>query len=76
MSGVRLRAVADEHAGTALCQESPGREDSKAFFSEEKNQKTFAPSATFKFEAMAGIVPHAQNIKVFCFFSSEKKSLA
>jgi hypothetical protein len=26
--------------------------------------------------AMAGIYPLAQNIKVFCFFSSEKKTLA
>jgi hypothetical protein len=45
------------------------------FFSEEKNQKTFTSSAAPTIEAMAGIVLWAPEVKVFCFFSSEKKTL-
>ena len=45
------------------------------FFSEEKNQKTFISGACPTIEAMARIVVQAQKLKVFCFFSSEKKSL-
>jgi hypothetical protein len=43
------------------------------FFSEEKNQKTLILSAAPAIEAMAGIFSQAPEIKVFCFFSSEKK---
>jgi len=38
------------------------------FFFEKKNQKTFASSA-------ASLWVGQQDIKVFCFFSSEKKNL-
>jgi hypothetical protein len=41
----------------------------KAFFSEEKNQKTFA---TLSRPSPAAQTPELA--KVFCFFSSEKKS--
>jgi hypothetical protein len=44
----------------------------KLFFSEEKNQKTFASSPLPR---SGGILPPAPEIKVFCFFSSEKKTL-
>jgi hypothetical protein len=45
------------------------------FFSEEKNQKTFASGARGKIPAIASIVVAGGKIKVFCFFSSEKKTL-
>jgi len=44
------------------------------FFFEKKNQKTFAFSAAPTIEAMAQILPFTPDIKVFCFFSSEKKA--
>jgi hypothetical protein len=45
------------------------------FFSEEKNQKTFTSGARGKMPAMASIMGVQEGIKVFCFFSSEKKTL-
>jgi hypothetical protein len=45
------------------------------FFSEEKNQKTFTSPPLPRSPAMAGIYPWAPEVKVFCFFSSEKKAL-
>jgi hypothetical protein len=48
--------------------------ESKVFFSEEKNQKTFIPAPASRL----GHVPEVgscEDIKVFCFFSSEKKIL-
>jgi hypothetical protein len=47
----------------------------KMFFFEKKNQKTFIFSASPTIEAMDRIFPRASEIKVFCFFSSEKKTL-
>jgi hypothetical protein len=44
------------------------------FFSEEKNQKTFVSGAVRMVEAMAGGWAQRRRLKVFCFFSSEKKS--
>jgi hypothetical protein len=44
------------------------------FFFERKNQKTFTSPQVLLLEAMASIVGAAQKIKVFCFFSSEKKA--
>jgi hypothetical protein len=46
------------------------------FFFEKKNQKTFASPQVATIQAMAGIVGVAQDIKVFCFFSSEKKTFS
>jgi len=45
----------------------------RMFFSEEKNQKTFvpAPAAISKLSANLNVAPE---LKVFCFFSSEKKT--
>jgi len=40
----------------------------KAFFFEKKKQKTFAPC-----RVLAGLARDSR-IKVFCFFSSEKKA--
>ncbi len=45
------------------------------FFSEEKNQKTFNFLRLPSLPAMAGDYPQAADIKVFCFFSPEQKSL-
>jgi hypothetical protein len=45
------------------------REKKKQFFFEKKNQKTFA------FLACAAGESRDSDIKVFCFFSSEKKAL-
>jgi hypothetical protein len=50
------------------------------FFFEKKNQKTFTYPGVPPFQAptlktRASIVGVAQDIKVFCFFSSEKKTL-
>jgi len=42
--------------------------EASVFFSEEKNQKTFMSCAS-------GNVRAAEKVKVFCFFSSEKKAL-
>ncbi len=45
------------------------------FFSEEKNQKTFTSGARGQVQAMATQCEAAEKyIKVFCFFSSEKKT--
>jgi hypothetical protein len=38
------------------------------FFFEEKNQKTFVP------RSVSILVTPPQKVKVFCFFSSEKKA--
>jgi hypothetical protein len=46
------------------------------FFSEERKQKTFISPPLPTSPAMAGIVGAAPEVKVFCFFSSEKKTLA
>jgi hypothetical protein len=46
------------------------------FFSEEKNQKTFASGAHGTIRDMAGNVGAAPGMKVFWFFSSEKNILA
>jgi hypothetical protein len=51
------------------------------FFFEKKNQKTFtspqvATWETPKFKKWASILGVAQDIKVFCFFSSEKKTFS
>ena len=48
-----------------ICRYKEGR---KKFFSEEKNQKTFASASRFY-----PAEPTPQLAKVFCFFSSEKK---
>jgi hypothetical protein len=48
-----------------ICRYKEGR---KKFFSEEKNQKTFASASRFY-----PAEPTPQFAKVFCFFSSEKK---
>jgi hypothetical protein len=45
-------------------------EESKTFFFEKNKQKTFATLASVYQEG-----PKPKLIKVFCFFSSEKKSL-
>jgi len=52
----------------------PSIKEARMFFFEKKNQKTFASPWAPTREAMAPIVGVAQNIKVFCFFSSEKKT--
>jgi hypothetical protein len=46
------------------------------FFFEKKNQKTFACSPAPSLEAMTRQLGAAGKIKVFCFFSSEKKILS
>jgi hypothetical protein len=46
------------------------------FFSEEKNQKTFMSAPAPSLVDMAGEVGSTRRIKVFCFFSSEKKTLS
>jgi hypothetical protein len=46
------------------------------FFSQEKNQKTFASGAHGWIQAMAGQGGGGGDAEVFCFFYSEKKSLA
>jgi len=43
------------------------------FFSEEKNQKTFDSGACEEIRDLEGEFSSAEDIKVFCFFSSEKK---
>jgi NodT family efflux transporter outer membrane factor (OMF) lipoprotein len=48
---------------------------SKAFFSEEKNQKTFNFSVASDWMAKTTAACAGAGIKVFCFFSSEKKIL-
>jgi hypothetical protein len=48
---------------------------SKAFFSEEKKQKTFMSRARGTIRDLAGIVEPAGELKVFCFFFSKKKCL-
>jgi hypothetical protein len=45
------------------------------FFSEEKNQKTFMSGASGSGRAIASQRGSDEEIKVFCFFSSEKKAL-
>ncbi len=45
------------------------------FFSEEKNQKTFALGAIPDLSVLAPTVRAAEQIKVFWFFSSEKNYL-
>jgi len=50
-------------------------EESKMFFSEEKNQKTFDSSVLFHSPAKSRIYQWVPETKVFCFFSSEKKTL-
>jgi hypothetical protein len=47
----------------------------RRFFFEKKNQKTFVPEAVTTIVVMTRIFTRAQEIKVFCFFSSEKKTL-
>jgi hypothetical protein len=44
------------------------------FFSEEKNQKTFMSAPADGSGPWPESWDAAQNIKVFCFFSSEKKT--
>jgi hypothetical protein len=44
------------------------------FFSVEKNQKTFISGARGKIPAMASQRRSGGIIKVFCFFSTEKKT--
>jgi hypothetical protein len=51
------------------------RNGSKVFFSEEKRQKTFKYSVASRYPAMACHHSPTPKIKVFCFFSSEKKTL-
>jgi hypothetical protein len=46
----------------------------KTFFFEKKNQKTFMSSAAAR-SRLNPRVTQPEKIKVFCFFSSEKKSL-
>jgi len=43
-------------------------EKRKAFFFEKKNQKTFVPCSVCSRDTLL------EKIKVFCFFSSEKKT--
>jgi hypothetical protein len=45
------------------------------FFSEEKNQKTFASGAARRDPGLGRLDGSGGDIKVFCFFSSEKKNL-
>jgi hypothetical protein len=52
------------------------KKGSKAFFSEEKKQKTFIFSALPNAPATSRIYPRAPEAKVFWFFSSEKNSLS
>jgi len=47
----------------------------KAFFFEKKNQKTFIPPPAARLR-LSPTVPQPEAIKVFCFFSSEKKTLS
>jgi len=49
-------------------------EESKMFFSEEKNQKTLNSLVLSHSPAISRIYPWAPEAKVFCFFSSEKKA--
>jgi hypothetical protein len=44
------------------------------FFSEEKNQKTFTISATSPLSGHGRQLSAGAELKVFCFFSSEKKA--
>jgi hypothetical protein len=44
------------------------------FFSEEKNQKTFTSRQLQRSRPRPGSFRERQQIKVFCFFSSEKKT--
>jgi hypothetical protein len=48
------------------------REERKHFFSEEKKQKTFFSGRSCHFLNLLS----CGELKVFCFFSSEKKSLS
>jgi hypothetical protein len=54
----------------------PSFEKNKDFFFEKKKQKTFTSAPLPRCPAMAWIYPWAPEVKVFCFFSSEKKTLA
>jgi hypothetical protein len=56
------------------CGATPTEDRRKMFFFEKKNQKTFVFRCS-NIRAMAGTLPRAPEIKVFCFFSSEKKNL-
>jgi hypothetical protein len=60
----RFRAVGRPHRHASG---GGGKKAKKQFFFEKKNQKTFMPRS-------AGIVRRDSIIKVFCFFSSEKKA--
>jgi hypothetical protein len=46
---------------------------SKSFFSEEKKQKTFASALVDRYRTWPDSWEMLKEIKVFCFFSSEKK---
>jgi hypothetical protein len=52
----------------------PGDVVRKVFFSEEKNQKTFISLVASRLVLSLDLAA-SEGIKVFCFFSSEKKSL-
>jgi hypothetical protein len=47
----------------------------KAFFFEKRSKKTFNSPAASTMPARSRIVSRAQELKVFLFFSSEKKTL-
>ncbi len=49
------------------------KQEKTLLFLKKKKQKDFYVFAAPKIEAMAGILPHAPEIKVFCFFFSKKK---
>jgi hypothetical protein len=51
------------------------KQERKSFFSQEKKQETFISLALSHDQAMSGIYPRAPEVKVFCFFFSEKKTL-
>jgi hypothetical protein len=65
--------LGDAGQGPGACHSCPKRER-KHFFSEEKKQKTFVPASAPKYRAMTLGMGSGEEIKVFCFFSSEKKT--
>jgi hypothetical protein len=52
----------------------PGEKGRKDFFFEKKKQKTFVPKLGRRYAYRRPMRWGRQGIKVFCFFSSEKKT--
>jgi len=67
MSSRRSASQTCRLAALRSCREAP-RQVSKRFFFEKKNQKTFTSLAYVAGE------DRDSDVKVFCFFSSEKKT--